>query len=127
MVLKWPQLYSLLNEWRNFDNVEGGDLLCNKQLVNFLVCVDPNILGPYQFIVQNLSDSFERERESKRRRERIGEREECRVQEREIERDGGKKERERGEVKRYRGRDFREKDRDSNKKELAVVFCMNMM
>lgn len=54
MVLKWPQLYSLLNEWRNFDNVEGGDLLCNKQLVNFLVCVDPNILGPYQFIVQNL-------------------------------------------------------------------------
>lgn len=26
-----------------------------------------------------------------------------------------------------RWRDFREKDRDSNKKELAVVFCMNMM
>lgn len=69
MVLKWPQLYSLLNEWRNFDNVEGGDLLCNKQLVNFLVCVDPNILGPYQFIVQNLSDSLERERESTQERE----------------------------------------------------------
>lgn len=77
MVLKWPQLYSLLNEWRNFDNVEGGDLLCNKQLVNFLVCVDPNILGPYQFIVQNLSDSFEREREraSAGERDRAGERE----------------------------------------------------
>lgn len=122
MVLKWPQLYSLLNEWKFFYNVEGGDLLCNKQLVTFLVCVDPNILGPYQFIVQNLSDSFERDRE---RRERAGERSvECK---RGRERDGGKKERGRGEVKRYRGRDFREKDRDSNKKELAVVFCMNMM
>lgn len=87
MVLKWPQLYSLLNEWRNFDNVEGGDLLCNKQLVNFLVCVDPNILGPYQFIVQNLqSDSSERE--SARERE-------CKRREsaREQERDGGEKER----------------------------------
>lgn len=94
MVLKWPQLYSLLNEWKFFYNVEGGDLLCNKQLVTFLVCVDPNTLGPYQFIVQNLSDSFERDRERREReQERESRREECRVQERE--RKGWRKERER--------------------------------
>lgn len=94
MVLKWPQLYSLLNEWRNFDNVEVGDLLCNKQLVTFLVCVDPNILGPYQFIVQNLSDSFEIEREREQAQERESRRErsvECKRGMEERKREGGER------------------------------------
>lgn len=69
MVLKWPHYPAFLINRKKDNIVEGGDLLCNKQLVTFLVSIDPNVLGPYQFIVQNVQSDRGRVKELEREEE----------------------------------------------------------